>query len=87
MDTGKLRTAAETWPLDESGRMINTTTGEILVVEWRLDTAGYLVSPAGSRVARITERAIYLFDKRFGTGLPFTREHWAAMFASLQTDS
>lgn len=80
MEHLRLKTSIESWPLDADGRLISPTTGEIFVVEWRVDSAGYLVSPAGTRVARITSAALYLLDRKFGTGLPFTRGHWDALF-------
>lgn len=76
----QLQTAIENWPIDEGGVLTNPVTGEIFVIAWRVDPSGFLVTPAGTRVARITQKAIYLLDRKFGTGLPFTRAHWDALF-------
>lgn len=48
-------------------------------VEWIVDEAGYLVSPSGTRVAKITSSAIWLYDKRIKTDLPFTLEDWGVI--------
>jgi hypothetical protein len=72
-------------PVSTDGALV-TVSAVGIVVGWRIDPASYLVSPAGTRIARITEDTLYLFDKKIGTGLPFTREHWAALFASLKID-
>jgi DNA-binding beta-propeller fold protein YncE len=76
----QLKTAIENWPIDEGGALTNPVTGEVFIIAWRVDPAGFLVTPAGTRVARITQKAIYLLDRKFGTGLPFTRAHWEALF-------
>lgn len=49
---------------------------QIKTVEWLIDAEGYLVSPAGTRIAKITRDTLWLYDKRIKTDLPFTLEDW-----------
>lgn len=44
---------------------------------WTVDERGYLISPSGSQVARLTPSAVFLYDKRTKTDWALTLEQLA----------
>lgn len=49
---------------------------------WHLDDNDYLRSPAGTKVARLDQEGLWLFDKMLKTALPFTLVDWALLTGS-----
>jgi hypothetical protein len=52
---------------------------------WTIDANGYLLSPAGTKVARFTDGVLYLYDKRTRSSLPLTLDHYVRLASEPDT--
>jgi hypothetical protein len=50
--------------------------------EWRIDTENWLLSPLGTRVAKVEDGALRLYDKHAKTSFPLTIEDLRSLLAT-----
>ncbi len=52
---------------------------------WRIDPDGYIISPSGSKVARLQNDTLMLYDKKLRVALPFLMSDWASLRMQVAT--
>lgn len=63
------------------------TTNTSIQSMWRIDPDGYIISPSGSKVARLVDGTLMLYDKKVRVALPFLLSDWAFLRQQANTIS
>jgi hypothetical protein len=52
---------------------------------WTIDPDGYIISPSGSKVARLQGDTLMFYDKKMRVSLPFLMSDWAFLRQRMTT--